>query len=277
MKLTKTLAITSALCLAASAHAHNGRRLEIIIVDGQLAARGYNSAGSDDGGGVERAYYNALHDHWHFNPAPGVVAASADLPGFDLFEPGPLVGHEVTVTLIDAYRWVDPPVSPAPGTVPVFEPLAANQEVFASYAGDSISTLMPGTLTLIESASASGDEDIDVVYDVADEPAAQIFVLEFILKTDAPGVADSDTVHILFSPDGANPMEKRHHAALYTERFLGTPVCPADFDKDTDADPDDINAFVNAFVAGNADMDGDSDTDPDDIAAFVDAFVTGCN
>ncbi len=280
MTLTRiTLAGALVGSLASATHAHDGRRFEILVVDNQLAARGYHSGGVDDGAGVQRPYYNALHDHWSWNPAPGVVAASADLPGFDLITPGPLTGFDISAMLIDAYRWVGPPMSPPAGTVPTFEALGVGQDVFASFGGDVISTAAPGTLTLVENASAAGELDIDIVYDIADEPAAQIFVLEFILATDAPGIADSDPVHVLFSPDGANPTEKLHHASLFTERFLGTRVCAADIDKSGTVNLDDIDAFVAGLLAADlatSDCDGNGTCNLDDIDCFVAAFLAGC-
>lgn len=264
--------------VSASAAAHDGRRLEVLVVDGHLAVRGYNSAGTDDGGGVERPYYDALHDHWHFNPAPGVVAASADLPGFDLFAGGDLTGHDLTITLLGGSRWENPPTEPPVGTVPTLTPLGPEQEVFVTYGLDTVSTGMPGPLALASAIGAGGATDIDVTYDVADEPTGQIFVFEFVLSTDAPGVADSGVIHIMLSPDGANATEKLHHASLYTEMYFGVPVCPADLSKDGVLNLDDVNFFATAFVASDlaADVDGNGVLNLDDINVFADAFLGGC-
>ena len=62
---------------AGFASAHDGRRFEILLADDQLLALGYNSSGVDDGAGVTRPYYNAMHDHWS-NLGPG-LGATADL------------------------------------------------------------------------------------------------------------------------------------------------------------------------------------------------------
>ena len=53
-------ALTTTVC------AHDGRRLEIKVVDNQLVAQGYVSNGVDDGGGLVRPYYNTIHGHWAF-------------------------------------------------------------------------------------------------------------------------------------------------------------------------------------------------------------------
>ena len=279
MRLVKTL--TAALLAGAAvttANAHDGRRMEIKVVGGQLVGQGYISNGVDDGGGTTRTYVNAIHGHWHFNDAPGVTAASADLPGFDLFGGSELTGFGVTATLVDGYRWVNPPVEPTPGTVPVFEALGVQQAVYVSYEGDVASTDDPGPVVLFEHASAAGVLDIDPSYDVADEPTGQLMVLEFVLSTDAPGVADSRTVYVILSPDGADPTEKLHHASLYLESYLGTPVEPsADVTGDGSLNNTDINVFVNLFLAGApaADLNGDGSLNNTDINLFVNLFIAG--
>jgi len=219
---------------AASADAHDGRRFEIKIHQGQLVAHGYNSAGVNDGGGVERDYYNALHDHWTWNPVPSVNASSADLPGFDVFEPGPLLGHDLTLTLTGARKWVSPPMSPPDGTVPDFVALDPAETIFVGYQGDLMDTVTLGAVTLATDLAPAGALDLDLAFDIAQRPAGVLYVLEFELSTDAPGIAGSDTVHIILSPDGDNPMQKLHHASLYLERYLGTPIqsCLADLTTD---------------------------------------------
>ncbi len=224
VKMKKTLGAAAAVLAAAAftADAHDGRRFEIKVVDGQLVAHGYNSAGVDDGAGVVRPYYNALHDHWTF--LVGVNASTSDLPGFDVLVPGELEGHSITLTFNGATRWSDVPMMPAPGTVPLLEPLDPGHTLFVSFDGQTVSTDAPGSMMLVSSVSSGGALDLDLSFDFNDQLPATIMVMEFVLSTDAPGVADSDTVYLLLSPDGANGMEKRHHASLYLENFLGTPI-----------------------------------------------------
>lgn len=234
--LMKLQLMTAAALLAAASfptQAHDGRRLEIKIVDGQLVVQGYNSAGIDDGGGVVRPYYNSLHDHWH-NSLVGTFA-SADLPGFDLFTPGPLVGHDLTLTLHAASKWVNPPLMPTAGTVPTLEPLGVGEVIFASFDLSTVSTDAPGDLVIASSISLGGAADLDLAYEINSQPAGVIYVLEFTMSTDAPGVTDSDTIYLLFGPDGANAVEKLHHASLYIEEYLGTTLavpCPGDLADD---------------------------------------------
>ena len=108
--------------LATEVNGHDGRRLEVIVVDDQLAVHGYNSGGVDQGGNP-RTYYNAMHDDWQ-NIASGIVAATADLPGFDVFNATDsivgggsadrLQGAELTLTLHGAVKWDN---SPDVGTI----------------------------------------------------------------------------------------------------------------------------------------------------------------
>lgn len=182
MRVLTALAV--ATLAAAPTLAHNGRRMEIKIVNDALVAQGYNSTGEDDGAGVVRPYYNAIHDHWE-NLGAG-LGATADLPGFDIFEAGPLVGHSVTLTLNAGFKWVDPPLMPPAGTVPDLTPLDGADEVFVTLGLDSASTNSPGPLTLSASVPAGGAEDIDLTYDIGVEPSGVIYVLEFTLSTTCP-------------------------------------------------------------------------------------------
>ena len=56
------------------------------------------------------------------------------------------------------------------------------------------------------------------------------------------------------------------------------PLCLGDFDRDGDADGDDIIAFFAAWDAGNpsADIDGINGTDGDDVIVFFGAWDSGC-
>ncbi len=220
----RSIAITALLAAACTAHAHDGRRLEIKVINDQIVTQGYNSAGVDDGGGVVRPYYNAIHGHWSYNPSPAINASSADLPGFDVFAGSALAGHNIMIELVGAKKWIAPPMMPTPGTVPNLVALDASEEIFVSHGSSLVSTNAMGAFELVSNVSPSGTLDIDLSYDVAARPSGVLMVLEFVLSTDASGIAASDTVHIILSPDGATPMQKLHHASLYLESVLGTPV-----------------------------------------------------
>jgi len=222
--MNKNVMMAAALVsgLAMSATAHDARRLEIKVVDNQLVAHGYISNGVDDMGGVIRPYYNAIHGHWSNNPSPSIDAASTDLPGFDVFAGSPLVGHNVEIELLGARMWEAPPPMPPAGTE--VNLVAADGEIFVSFGSETVTSAAPGSFTLVDSVGAGGALDIDLNYDIASRPSGVLYVLDFRLSTDAVGVAASDTVHVILSPDGNGPMEKLHHAALYLETVLGTPV-----------------------------------------------------
>ncbi len=221
-RLTRTAAAIAIAC--GSAFAHDGRRYEVLVSDNMLYARGYISNSVDDGGGVVRPYYNALHGHWENNPSPAINAASGDLPGFDLFEPGDLVGHSLVLTLTGASKWLSPPISPDPSVVPDLTPLDAGEEIFVTYGSTTVSTVSPGSLELLSSVGAGGDLDLDLSYDIADKPSGVLYVLGFELSSPGSGVASSDTVYVILSPDGDDPTQKLHHASLFLEQYLGTPV-----------------------------------------------------
>lgn len=221
-----TLATACVALLPTVAFAHDGRRFDIKIIDDKLTAHGYISGSDpvDDGGGIVRPYYNALHGHWANNPAPGVDAASTDLPGFDLFAGGVLTGSSLSLTLTGALKWEAPPMMPPPGTIPDLVALDPTEEIFVGFGGDFVSTEDPGTLLLAPNISAGGLTDIDLTYDIGSEPSGVLYVLEFVLSTDAPGVLASDTINVILSPDGDTSADRLHHAALFLEGYLGTPV-----------------------------------------------------
>lgn len=294
----KMMAATAVL--ASAALAHDGRRFEIKVVDGKLVAHGYISDGVNDGGGVVRPYYNAIHGHW----ANLGGAATADLPGFDLFGGGELTGHSLTLEVVGARKWVSPPMMLNWTVVPMLVPMDAGETIFVSLGFESVSTDAPGVLTLSAGVPAGGLSDVDLSYDYpTGEPAGVIYALEVRLGTDAPGVSGSDAVFVLLSPDGATPMERLHHASLHLEKYLGTAVCVADLTgagdpsdgsygvADGDADGDDFFFYLDAFTAGGllvCDLTGssdpndagfgvrDGDCDGEDFFFFLDAFVAGC-
>lgn len=219
-RIALAIAMGALLAEAASAQA---RRFEIKVIDGQLAAQGYIGGPNptDDGLGLVRPYLNSLHDHW----ANGDTrSASAGLPGFDLFDPGALVGHGLTITLTGASKWVGPPDQPAPGTIPDLVALGPSEEIFVSRVGVQHSTSAPGAFTLAESIGAGGASGLDLIFSTVLEPTDTIYILDFILSTDAPGVGASDPIRVILSPDGLNKTQRLHYASLHLEQYLGTPI-----------------------------------------------------
>lgn len=218
------------LVLSGSLEGHAGRRLEVDVLDGQLVARGFNS-GSDDGGGAIRSYLNSIHDHWQ--PYGGGFAAN--LPGFTVFA-GPsggagdlLAGGSLILTLDEVSVWQGvPPHEPPGGWVPEFEPLGNSWAIAVhDEFGGVVTSMNPGmSLTLGESLPGFVDSDLDLFYQLSGDPAGNLFLLEWTLSAlgTTETYADSDTIRMILSPPGADPAERLHHASLFVEEALGSPV-----------------------------------------------------
>ena len=227
------------------AHGHGGRRFEVKVVDNQLFAQGYISTGGDDGGGNPRTYHNSLHDHWDNFPG-GVDAALAVLPGFDVFDSENsyinangysgggvselLQGGNLLLTLVGATKWKSPPGAQPFGT-PNLEPLTSNDLISIYNGTGPVDTQNLGTLTLVQNISQWGEIDLDLEYTIENKPSDVIYALEWVLSTTAGGIADSDSIYTIISPDPdpkntglPNTMLGLHHQSLYLEQYLGTPI-----------------------------------------------------
>lgn len=215
----RTIVLLFLTVMVVPAWAHDGRRFEVKVLENQLLGHGYISDGVDDGGGVVRPYYNALHGHWENNPTPGVTAASADLPGYDVLDAAdPLIGYDLVWTLTGARKWSNPVV----GGPIVFEDLALEEEIFVTFGNSTVSTgptFGLGPLTLLDVFTGGNGGDIDLTYDIGLEPTGVLYVLESTLSTSSPGVWESGTLFTIFAPEG-----ELHHESLYLESQLGTPV-----------------------------------------------------
>ncbi|MEM6391968.1 MAG: PEP-CTERM sorting domain-containing protein [Planctomycetota bacterium] len=136
------------------------------------------------------------------------------------------------------------------GTVPNFQPLALGESIEIVYDGGSVSTADLGTaaslshnlvvdydggVTFDANGFAQGPSngfDLDLIYEYTDpgnpgDPAGYLdtlYVLESVLSTDADGIADSETIYTIISPDGVGPVNRLHFAALFLEERLGTPI-----------------------------------------------------
>jgi hypothetical protein len=220
------VATTIAFLTPMTALAHDGRRFELQIHNDKIYAQGYLSGDkpNDDGGGIIRPYVNSMHSHWSNNIVPVVNSASGTLPGFDLFESTPLDGHELTITLNASSKWVNPPITPLPGTVPDLVPLEAGDKIVISRGNPRTNTDFPGSFVLQDVVAIGGTTDMDPLYEIEQRPAGVIHVLEFVISTDAPGIAASDPIFVLLSPAGDNPIDRLHLASLYLEEYLGTQV-----------------------------------------------------
>ena len=255
--LTAALAATCFLA-AATADAHDGRRFQIEVVDNQLRAQGVNSNARPIDPAGPRPYFNALHDHF---ADLGNGTFVAGLPGYDMgLGSDALVGDQVTWTLTGASKWegVDALIDPdnmgrVIGTPDVdLVPLSAGEAISVSYDGDVIDTATLGGFTFVDdydgrvrvnddgvafvpNGGTSNGFDLDPAYLFTGTPQTDggigpvpgtLFVLESVLSTDDPAIADSETIYTIFSPSGNGPVERLHFASLYLEEVLGTPTTP---------------------------------------------------
>lgn len=204
------------LALPRLADAHDGRRLDVLVLNDKLFTQGYLSGPSpvDDGGGIIRPYYNALHNHWTDFTGTSI----ATLPGFDVFAGSPLAGFDLSLEVLGAQKWVNPPMPLTPGTIPNFVPLTG-EVIGVERNATSTDTDAGGTIPLVSNISPAGALDIDLIYSIVGNPSAVIYDVQLRLSTNAPGIADSDVIHVLLSPEMA-----LHHHSLLAEEFLGTPV-----------------------------------------------------
>lgn len=217
-------AALAVIAVTQTASAHQGRRFDVQVIDNQLFAQGYLSPGfAPDGGGNPRPYFNAIHGHWS-NLTTNV--AQATLPSFDVLTAGPLESYNLTLELLGSSKWENPPMD-LTGVVPNLVPLSPSEKIAASRDTFEIDTDSLGTLPLtLSPIPGSGAPELDMGYVIEDNPSNALYVLEWKLTTDAPGIADSGSVYTILSPDGGNPMEKLHHAALHLEKHLGLHPVP---------------------------------------------------
>ncbi|QEG23434.1 PEP-CTERM sorting domain-containing protein [Mariniblastus fucicola] len=233
-KLTLTaLLLTTFFASTDLVNAHDGRRMKVTVVNNQLFGQGYISGETptDDGGGLVRPYYNAVHGH--FNNV-GSSAAIATLPGFDILTPAEdgLIGFDVTLTLLSGGKWAGAPTQDGTGLAqdfgtPELSNLTAAETLFLGMNGAAggFSTESPGAFTIGEALSGPV-EDIDLTYEIDLQPTDTIYFLEWQLSTDNPGIASSESLYTILSPDGANHVEKMHFQALALERHLGISAVP---------------------------------------------------
>ena len=226
-------ALAAILLITNLAHGHSGRRLEIRVVDNQLVAQGYISGDVpvDDGAGITRPYFNAIHSHFS---ATTSTAAFATLPGFDLLNDDgnadALTGFNLDLELIGSGRWTPPtpimtPDGPDFGVI-LLEALDSSQVLEATTQAhatvaqnQTVASTSLGKINLSDSV-AGAISDIDFDYILTANPGTTHFALEWKLSSGNPDVMDSGSIYTVLSPTGA------HHAALALERSLSTSAVP---------------------------------------------------
>jgi hypothetical protein len=218
---------------AANLGAHEGRRLDITVINNQLYAQGYLSGDSptDDGGGFVRPYYNAIHGHFNNVGSSGAIAT---LPGFDIRTPQQdgLIGFDMTLALLGGGKWAGAPAQDGSGIdqdfgAPVLSSLTASETMFLGLNGaaggfdtDSLGNFVIGD------AIAGAVEDIDLTYEIDLQPSDTIYFLEWQLSTNKPDILSSDSIYTILSPDGSGPVERMHFQSLALERHFGLSAVP---------------------------------------------------
>jgi hypothetical protein len=218
--------VVTGLVACSVASGHEGRRFVVSLELGQLVVQGQNT-GSDDGAPAIRPYTGAIHDHWRNNPlVPN--RASATFPEFDLPAPtGGLADWPLYLNLLGAGKWDNPPpMMVPPDTVPHLVALEPGELIGVSRGAHITNTDQLGSLPLIDSVPAGGLLDIGLLYEINRAPVGQIHYLQFSLSSGNSAVMASDPFYVILSPDGANHMERRHHAALFLENYLATRAVP---------------------------------------------------
>lgn len=232
-------AVAAVLKPTASVEAHEGRRFEVAVIDNKLYAQGYFSGDDpiDDGGGVVRPYFNAIHAHFENALNPNTQSAEAMLPGFDIFglAAQQLDGADVYLDLVGAAKWDRPTPQDTslvgdarfeqdfgiPEELPELDP--DDEPIFIGFEDDVVSTLSLGRLTLASNLNGPAD-DLDLQYQIDDRPENILYVLEWQLSTTRVGIESSDSLYTILSPDGDGPVERLHFQSLALERNLGVQI-----------------------------------------------------
>lgn len=234
--------MAAALKMAANVEAHDGRRIEVVVIDNKLYGQGYLSGTNpiDDGGGIVRPYLNAIHAHFENALNPNTQSAEATLPSFDIFNAAAeiLDGADVYLDLLSATKWDQPTpqdtslVGPArlgqdfqiPDTLPALGP--GDQPIFVGFEDEVVSTFDPGRLTLATDLNGPA-VDLDLRYQIDDRPENILYVLEWQLSTTQVGIESSDSLYTILSPDGTGVFERLHFQSLALERNFGVTLAAA--------------------------------------------------
>lgn len=256
---TFVFAILTTVFVASSAMAHDGRRFDIQVINNKLWAQGYVSGDNpiDDGNGIVRSYYNAIHTHWATTPSGR--SSFADLPGFDIREQAALDGDTVSLKLLGVKKWSDDVpfadfdhrgmminssthMTSAHGVggghgshhsgggsvTPHFQPIGTGESILVSY---NRSVLTIGSEVIIKGASDS-TVHADLYFDFVPSDTASttnlapldaIYVVQFELNTSDPFIGKSGPIHAIFSPAG-DQVPGSHGLSLATEVALGAQV-----------------------------------------------------
>jgi hypothetical protein len=215
------------------AAAVDGSRLLVEVAGGVLQARGVSSP-HPSLPPVVRPYLNVIHDHWRnieSDPAIGLPPfAFAQRPDISVPPTPALARYDLTLTLIAAQKWVDPPLLPLPGTTPMLQPLAPGETIWVETVNSDVSSDSLGTLLLSVSTPPTGIDAVLLNYRTNRLPANEIDLLTFRLSARPADpsqpdlVADSDLIYVILAPDSTNGMADLSQAAIFLERRLAGQV-----------------------------------------------------
>ena len=288
MKLYTMVLFTALISITSSAvFGHGvGRLFDVAVIDGKLVARGYNS-GSPDGLDSIRPFVNSIHDHFNFIGSEAEPLGVTNFPSWDIgilsdSDISPLIGYELTVELVGSGKWVNIPPQDGTGLEQDFgipELVNLSPEVLKNksddiirvrFNGKTINTLSLGNFQL-SSNVAGATPDLDFEYFIDHHNKTEIYFVEFKLSTNAPGIADSDTIYAIQSPDGMGPVERLHFQSLYLEVYLGKAlngVVLGDVNLDGQVNLLDVQPFVAILNGGG--FQAEADTNQDGVVDLLD-------
>ena len=227
--LTYTVIVfTMTACCSNEAFAHDGRRLDIQVINNQIFAQGYLS-GLEEGETANEQFvrekYNVIHDHFENSEDGG----DATLPGFDITNATPLLGNSVTLELLGVTKWTPPARDETfPNQdfgIPELVALDDGERLSIGFPGSGQAEVASDSLGSFTLASDISEPvlDIDLNYILNENPAGSILAAQWRLSTDNPDIASSQ-LYTLLSPGGMGPDERLHFQSLALEDFLGVTV-----------------------------------------------------
>jgi len=234
--------MTAVLKMAASVEAHDGRRIEVVVIDNKLYGQGYLSGADpiNDGGGIVRPYLNVIHAHFENALNPNTQSAEATLPSFDIFDSAAqqLDGADVYLDLLGATKWDQPTPQDTslegperlqqdfqiPEVLPGLGP--GDEPIFVGFEDEVVNTFDFGRFTLATDLNGPA-VDLDLRYQIDDRPENILYVLEWQLSTTQSGIESSDSLYTILSPDGVGVFDRLHFQSLALEQNLGVQLAAA--------------------------------------------------
>ena len=274
----------------------NGRLFDIAVVDGKLVAQGYNTGGFDGLDSI-RPYFNSIHDHFNFIGTETHPLGVTNYPSWDIgvlpaADISPLIGYELSIELVGSGKWVNIPPQDGTGAAQdfgapelvQFDPehlqVHPSELIRIRFGNKMINTLQLGEFQFSPSV-AGVMVDLDFEYFIDNHNAEEIYFLQWKLKTNAPGVEDSETIFVIQSPDGFGPEARLHFQSLYLEQYLGTERpsagMPGDVNRDGRINLLDVAPFAALIDTGGfqpeADVNQDGAVDLLDVQPFVKLLI----